>query len=91
MSLGMCLVAEGVLSIAALIDRMALAPARILGLERGVRPGLAADLTLIDPDVEYTLRAETLKSKSRNTPFDGWTFKGRAALTMVGGKIVHRA
>ena len=91
LSLGMCLVAEGVLSIAALIDRMALAPARILGLERGVRPGLAADLTLIDPDVEYTLRAETLKSKSRNTPFDGWTFKGRAALTMVGGKIVYRA
>lgn len=91
LSLGMCLVAEGVLSIAALIDRMALAPARILGLERGVRPGLAADLTLIDPDVEYTLRAESLKSKSRNTPFDGWTFKGRAALTMVGGKIVYRA
>jgi dihydroorotase len=89
--LGLRLVAEGVLGVAALIDRMALAPARILGLERGVQPGLPADLTLIDPDVEYTLRAESLKSKSRNTPFDGWAFKGRAALTMVGGKIVYRA
>lgn len=88
--LGLRLVEEGVLTLETLIERMAAAPARILGLEYGVRVGLPADLTLIDPEREFTLHAEALKSKSRNTPFDGWSLKGRAAMTIVGGKIVHR-
>jgi dihydroorotase len=81
---------KGVLEIGTLIERMAIAPARILGMECGVRPGLAADLTLIDPQREFTLRAKESQSKSRNTPFDGWQFKGKAVMTVVGGEIVFR-
>jgi dihydroorotase len=88
--LALRLVAEGVLEIGTLIERMAIAPARILGMECGVRPGLAADLTLIDPQREFTLRAKESQSKSRNTPFDGWQFKGKAVMTVVGGEIVFR-
>jgi dihydroorotase len=86
--LGLKLVNEGVLTPEMLIERMAKAPARILGLENGVRPGLKADLTLIDPDGNFTVQAESFKSKSRNTPFEGWSLTGKAVMTIVGGKIV---
>jgi dihydroorotase len=86
--LGLKLVREGVLTIDTLIERMAAAPARILGLPCGIRPGLPADLTLIDPERQYVVRAEAFQSKSRNTPFEGWSLKGKAVMTMVGGKIV---
>jgi len=88
--LGLKLVAEGVLTIATLIERMAIAPARILGLEAGVRVGLPADVTLIDPNEEFTVRAAAMQSKSRNTPFDGWTLKGKAVMTIMDGRIVYR-
>ncbi len=90
LSLGLALVRDGVLDIAGLIERMANSPARILGFECGVRPGLAADLILIDPLREWTVNTEILKSKSRNTPFGGWRLKGRAVLTMVGGRIIFQ-
>lgn len=89
LSLGLQLVSEGVLTIDTLIERMAAAPARILGLQCGIRPGLPADLTLIDPEKQYVVRAEAFQSKSRNTPFEGWSLKGRAVMTMVGGAIVY--
>jgi dihydroorotase len=86
--LGLKLVADGVLSIETLIERMAATPARILGVPHGVRPGLPADLTLIDPNRQFTVQADRFKSKSRNTPFDGWTLTGKAVMTIVDGKIV---
>jgi dihydroorotase len=89
LALSLQLVRDDVLSIEMLVDRMALAPARILGLERGVRKGLTADLTLIDPDRIFTLEPDTLKSKSRNTPFGGWNMQGRAVMTIVDGRPVH--
>jgi dihydroorotase len=88
--LGLKLVAEGVLTIETLIERMAIAPARILGLEAGVRVGLPADVTLIDPNKKFTVRAAAMQSKSRNTPFDGWTLKGKAVMTIMDGRIVYR-
>ena len=87
--LGLKLVEEGVLSIEALIEKMAAGPARILGLECGVRVGMTADLTLIDPAEEYVVNAGDFKSKSRNTPFEGMQLKGRAVMTIVGGKVVY--
>ncbi|MEJ2039846.1 MAG: dihydroorotase [Desulfosarcinaceae bacterium] len=87
--LGLKLVHEGVLSPEALIERMAKAPARILGLESGVRPGFKADLTLIDPEKKFVVRADGFKSKSRNTPFEGWSLTGKAVITIVNGRIVH--
>ena len=87
--LALQLVAQGVLAPGDLIARMASAPACLLGLETGVRPGRVADLTLIDPEREFTVDADTLHSKSRNTPFNAWRLKGRAVLTMVAGRIAY--
>ena len=53
-----------------------------------LKPGGPADLTIIDLEKEFTVDANTLRSKSRNTPFDGWELKGKAVLTMVGGEVV---
>jgi len=87
--LGLKLVEEGALDIDTLITRMALAPARILGLERGVSPGITADLTIIDPSAAFTVRAEDFESKSRNTPFEGWQLKGKTVMTVVEGRVVY--
>ncbi len=80
------LVQEGVLSMSQLIERMSMAPARIIKSGGGtLSVGAVADITIIDPGVEWTVNAGELKSRSRNTPFDGWKLKGRAVQTIVGG------
>jgi dihydroorotase len=89
LALGLQLVRDGVLSIGALIERMACAPARIMGFACGLRQGLPADVTLIDPAMEWTVDSGKLMSKSRNTPFAGWRLTGRAVMTVVGGKVVY--
>ncbi len=89
LALSLQLVRDAVLPIDALVDRISLAPARILGIERGVRTGLTADLTLIDPEREFILEPDALKSKSRNTPFAGWKLQGQAVMTIVDGRPVH--
>ena len=48
------------------------------------------DVTLIDPDLEWTVRTDQFQSLSRNSPFDGWKLKGRAVRTMVAGKTVWK-
>jgi len=64
-------------------------PAELLGLDRGtLTVGAAADVTLIDADLEWTVDKEASESRSRNNPFHGWKLKGRAVRTMVGGKTV---
>ena len=85
--LGLKLVSDNLLSASDLIDRMAVAPSRILGLTTGVRVGLEADLTLIDPLKEWIVTNENIKSKSKNTPFENWTLRGQAVMTLVGGRI----
>ena len=85
------LVDPGVLSVADAIRKLTAAPARILGLDRGtLTPGLPADVTVIDPSAVWTVDAHAFCSKSRNTPFHGWALKGRAALTLLGGRVTHR-
>ncbi len=89
LGLSLKLVHEGVLSLSQLIAKMSLNPARILGLAGGtLAVGAAADLTLIDLNREWTVDVAQFASKSRNCPFHGWTLKGRAVMTLVGGKIV---
>ncbi|HLA24255.1 MAG TPA: dihydroorotase [bacterium] len=84
------LVQPGVLSVMEAIRRMSTAPAAILGLPGGsLAPGVLADVVLIDPEVWWTVRRADLVSRSKNTPFDGWTLQGRAVLTIVGGEIRH--
>src|SRR4051812_42858069 len=71
-----------------LIDLMSTAPANIVRLDRGtLREGAAADITIIDPNLQWTIDAEQFASKSRNCPFHGWSVKGRATHTIVGGEV----
>ncbi|MBU0986850.1 MAG: dihydroorotase [Proteobacteria bacterium] len=88
LSLSLKLVQDGVLSLADLVAKMSTHPARILGLKSGLSVGNPADITIIDPDTAYQVDAGTFQSLSRNTPFDGWNMRGKAVLTMVGGKVV---
>jgi dihydroorotase len=72
-----------------LIEMFTVNPARLLQIEAGtLSVGRAGDVTLIDPDREWTVDAQIFQSMSRNTPFDGWKLKGRAVRTIVGGKTV---
>ena len=84
----LALVADGTLSLAGLIAKMSVVPARIFGLPCGLQAGVAADITLIDPDREFTIDPSIFKSRSRNSPFVGMQVKGRAVMTIVGGKVV---
>lgn len=86
--LGLKLVETGIIDITDLIEKMSKNPARILGLKNGLEIGKTADITIIDPEISYCIDANRFQSLSRNTPFDGWDVKGKAVLTMVGGKIV---
>ena len=75
-----------------LVRLMSLDPARLLRLKAGtLSPGAAADITVIDPDLEWKVDPAKFLSKSRNCPFAGMEFKGKAILTMVGGEIVYDA
>jgi cytosine/adenosine deaminase-related metal-dependent hydrolase len=66
-------------------------PARILGINRGtLRPGAVADITLIDPNLSWTVDVNSFRSKSVNSPFHGWTLQGRAVATIVGGRVKYR-
>ncbi len=74
-----------------LIAKFTVAPARLLRLAKGtLSPGADADVTVMDLDREWTFERRDTASKSRNSPFFGWPMKGRAVMTIVGGKIVWR-
>ncbi|MBF0118219.1 MAG: dihydroorotase [Desulfobacterales bacterium] len=77
------------LDIKNLIEKMSKNPSKILGLKREFKIGSYADITIIDPNFNFIVDSKTFKSKSRNTPFNGWKLKGKAILTMVEGKIVY--
>jgi len=82
---------KGVVSKLRLAELMSANPARILGLKNkgGLSPGMDADITLIDPRMEYLVKPR-FYSKSVNSPFIGWELKGRAAATIKGGRFVFR-
>jgi dihydroorotase len=86
--LGLKLVDAGILDISGLIEKMSTNPARILGLAAGLKIGLPADITVIDLELSYQIDAGRFQSLSRNTPFDKWDVKGKAMMTLVGGRIV---
>ncbi len=82
----------GQLTLPQLFRAMALNPARRLGLPQGrLAPGAPADLVLFDPDAPFVLDRFTLRSKSKNTPFDGARMEGRVLATFVAGRQVHSA
>src|SRR5437899_92803 len=86
------LVAGGMLTLPELILRMSTAPAVAFRLPGGtLKPEAAADVVVLDVAARWTVHPAGFFSKSRNTPFAGRALTGRAALTIVGGKVVHQA
>jgi dihydroorotase len=84
------LVESGRISLARLIELMSCNPARIIHQPLGsLSRGMIADITVFDPTREWTYHVEEGKSKSRNSPFDGWKFKGMVIATIVGGRVVY--
>ncbi|WP_420462332.1 dihydroorotase [Candidatus Palauibacter sp.] len=81
------LVTPGDLPLPRLIDRMSTAPARTMGIDGGtLRPGSPADIVVFDPQDEWTVDSAGFRSRSRNTPFEGWEVRGRVRRTIVGGE-----
>jgi dihydroorotase len=85
------LVHPGLISLARFVELWSLHPARILNVKGGtLSEGEPADITVLAPDLSVTIDAATLVSKSKNTPFGGWTLRGGVAATIVGGRIVYK-
>jgi dihydroorotase len=80
------LVRPGILDWQAVAEKMSLNPAKILGIPKGtLQIGADADITIIDPDVKWTVSANDFQSKSKNSPYIGWELFGKVAAVFVGG------
>jgi dihydroorotase len=86
------LVQKGIIDLVRLIELCSTNPAKIFNLkERGtLKIGSIADITILDPDLNWTYKISESKSKSKNTPFDEWSFTGAVAAAIVGGRIVYQ-
>jgi dihydroorotase len=83
------LVDEKVISLAALVGKFT-AGAKLFGLPGGtLARGAAADVAVLDVETAWKYEAAKGRSKSKNSPFDGWELRGRAVMTLVGGQVVH--
>ncbi|HPC72952.1 MAG TPA: dihydroorotase [Syntrophales bacterium] len=88
LALSLRLVAEGVLTLSQLVEKMSVNPAKILRIGKGtLLPGVDADITLVDPEKTWTVDVKQFRSKSRNSPFGGWQLKGKVIRTIVGGVV----
>ena len=86
------LVAPGIIDVPLLVERMSCAPARVFRLAGGtLRRGSVADVTVFHPDEAWTVDPARFRSKGRNTPYAGKQLRGRPRLTIVDGRIIHRA
>jgi dihydroorotase len=84
------LVVPGLIDYATLVDRMACTPARLFHLPGGtLKNGTAADVTIFDPTLQWTVDPSEFLSKGRNTPYSGMALTGRTTCTIVGGTIVY--
>ncbi len=88
------LVEPGLIDWMKLIELLTVNPARLCGLDAmglgRLTIGGPADVTIIDPDSAWTIRADDLVGLSRNMPYEGWEVRGRARATIVGGRIAHQ-
>ncbi|HWA98611.1 MAG TPA: amidohydrolase family protein, partial [Pirellulales bacterium] len=74
------------------IEKLTINPARVLGIAKGtLAPEADADVTIIAPDREWVVDKTQFRSKSENSPFDGWRLRGRAETVLVGGRVKYRA
>ena len=80
------LVRPGILDWQAIAEKMSLNPAKILGIPKGtLQIGADADITIVDPDAQWTVSADSFHSKSKNSPYIGWELFGKASAVFVGG------
>ena len=86
----MSLVHAGQIGLPLMVEKLTSAPAEFLGRTDigSLRPGANADITIFDPDAEWTVDAEAFVSKGKNSPLHGQTLKGKVVMTMVGGEVV---
>lgn len=88
LGLSLRLVEEGILTMGQLIEKMALNPAKILGIKRGtLQTDTNADVVLLDMNREFTVEVDRFLSKGKNTPFRGWILKGMPVITISKGRI----
>ncbi len=75
-----------------IVELLSSGPARVFSLDGlgTLAPGAHADVTIFDPEKKWTYDASQSRSKSRNTPYDGWSFTGKVVATIVGGNVVYR-
>jgi dihydroorotase len=78
------------MSIMDAVAALTVKPARVLGIEHGtLGVGAAADITVIDPDIEYTVSKDQILSAGKNTPFDGWKLTSQVSHTLLAGRIIY--
>lgn len=83
------LVKEGVLSLSELVEKMAVNPSRILGIDRGsLGEGSVADVTIFNPEEKWTVDVSKFESKGKNSPYDGYELSGKPQYVIVNGKVV---
>jgi dihydroorotase len=88
----MSLVHQGEISLSKLISKLTYEPAKAIGRngELGtLKAGAPANITILDPDREWTVNSRKFASKGKNTPYDGCKFKGKVMATIVDGRIVY--
>jgi dihydroorotase len=79
----------GVVRLPRIVELLSVNPAKILRIAGGsLAEGAAADITILAPDLKVRIDARALRSRSRNTPFDGWELRGGVAATIVGGRTL---
>lgn len=84
------LVKPGHITLKQMVEKMSYNPAKILGINKGtLKEGSVADITIFDPDEEYTVDKNDFESKGKNTPFDGYKLCGKVKYTILDGEIVY--
>jgi dihydroorotase len=86
------LVHQGAISLTQLISKLTWEPAKAIGRndELGtLKAGTPANITIFDPDREWIVNSRNFASKGRNTPYDGYQFKGKVMATIANGRIVY--
>ncbi len=92
LGLSVRLARDATLSLPTMVERLTCGPARILGIDSGhLGTGATADLCIFDPDADWRVTADTLRSRGQNSPFLGWELPGRVSHTLLAGQVVYEA